>query len=204
MKKNNLIFVVLCLINCNTNTTTKSKIPKAIISALAKGKEALAFCKKEKLNTNFCFLADMSVHSGQKRLYLWNFKTNKIESKYMVGHGCGDESWGKDNTKDSPTFGNTIDSHKSSLGKYRIGDRGYSSWGIHIKYILLGLEASNSNAQKRIVVFHSWEKMPQNEVFPQGSPEGWSCPTVSNEDMSYIDKKLKSAEKPVLLWIYND
>jgi L,D-transpeptidase catalytic domain len=198
------IFTLLCLICCSTKNTTGSKIGKVIIPILPKGNEALVFCKKKKFNTDFCFLADMSIHSGRKRLFLWNFKTNKIDSKYMVGHGCGDESWGEDDTKDSPTFSNTVDSHRSSLGKYKISERGFSSWGINIKYLMHGLEESNSNAQKRIVVFHSWEKMPQNEVFPAGSPEGWGCPTVANEDMKNIDKKLKNSTKPVLLWMYAD
>jgi L,D-transpeptidase catalytic domain len=198
------ILVIVFLFCCQTKNNAETIQTKAIIPILPKGKEALAFCKKKKYNTDFCFLVDMSIHSGKKRLFLWNFKTNTIEAKYMVGHGCGDESWGEDDTKDSPTFSNTVDSHRSSLGKYKLGERGFSNWGINIKYLMHGLEASNSNAQKRIVVFHSWEKMPQNEVFPAGSPEGWGCPTVANEDMKIIDKKLKTTIKPVLFWMYND
>ena len=45
--------------------------------------------------------------------------------------------------------------------------------------------------------------MSNEEVFPNGSPEGWGCPTISNEAMRMIDKKLKIAKKPVLLWIFN-
>jgi L,D-transpeptidase catalytic domain len=198
------LFTLLLIFCCQTKNKAETIQTKATIPILPKGKEALAFCKKKKYNTDFCFLVDMSIHSGKKRLFLWNFKTNKIEAKYMVGHGCGDESWGEDDTKDSPTFSNIVDSHRSSLGKYKLGERGFSNWGINIKYLMHGLEASNSNAQKRIVVFHSWEKMPQNEVFPAGSPEGWGCPTVANEDMIIIDKKLKTIAKPVLFWMYND
>ncbi|WP_317616906.1 murein L,D-transpeptidase catalytic domain-containing protein, partial [Elizabethkingia miricola] len=39
-----------------------------------------------------------------------------------------------------------------------------------------GLEETNSNALKRVIVFHSWDKMSDEEVFPKGSPEGWGCP----------------------------
>jgi L,D-transpeptidase catalytic domain len=197
------IILLLCFICCGTKTDKKSKVTTVIIPILPKATEALIFCKKKKFNTDFCFLVDMSIHSGKKRLFLWNFKTQKVENKYMVGHGCGDEAWGEDNTKDAPTFSNTVDSHRSSLGKYKIGERGFSSWGINIKYTMIGLEASNSNAQKQVVVFHSWEDMPQNEVFPAGSPEGWGCPTVANADMKSIDLKLKNSKKPVLMWIYN-
>ena len=44
-----------------------------------KAKEALTFCENKNYNTDYCILIDMSLHSGVKRLFLWNFKTNIIE-----------------------------------------------------------------------------------------------------------------------------
>jgi hypothetical protein len=90
------------------------------------------------------------------------------------------------------------------LGKYKIGERGYSNWGINIKYSLHGLEASNSNAFKRLIVFHSWEVVQDEEIYPDGTPEGWGCPTISNKSMKLTDPLLKLSEKPVLMWIYKD
>jgi hypothetical protein len=40
------------------------------------------------------------------------------------------------------------------------------------------------------------------EIYPNGTPEGWGCPTISNKNMKIIDPILKSAQKPVLMWIY--
>jgi hypothetical protein len=37
-----------------------------------------------------------------------------------------------------------------------------------------GLEKTNSNALQRFIVFHSWNLMSDEEVFPKGSPEGWA------------------------------
>ncbi len=122
----------------------------------------------------------------------------------MVGHGCGNASWGDDDTKDSASFSNVIDSHRSSLGKYILGERGFSSWGINIKYLMHGLETTNSKALTRVIVLHSWDKMTDNEVFPAGTPEGWGCPTVSNTDMKFLDTILKKSSKPILFWIYKD
>lgn len=173
------------------------------VKLVKKAEEALQFNIDNNMNTDFCILIDMSLHSGVKRFFIWNFKDNEVEGKYLVGHGCGDATWSLDETKDKPQFSNIDGSHLSSLGKYRIGDRGYSSWGIHVKYLMHGLEDSNSNALKRIIVFHSWEMMSDDEVFPKGSPEGWGCPTVSNNAMKIIDKKLQSSKKPVLMWIFN-
>ena len=168
-----------------------------------KADDAFKFCKSKKMNTDFCVLIDMSLHSGVNRFYVWDFKDKKIVQENLVGHGCGENIWSLAMSKDSPKFSNEDGSHLSSLGKYKIGERGYSDWGIHVKYLLYGLDETNSNALKRYIVLHSWNKMSNEEVFPNGSPEGWGCPTISNEAMQVIDKKLKSTKKPVLMWIFN-
>ncbi|MCL1664950.1 murein L,D-transpeptidase catalytic domain family protein [Elizabethkingia ursingii] len=168
-----------------------------------KAEEALLYNKQNKFNTDFCILIDMSMHSGINRFFIWDFRENKIAEEYLVGHGCGTNSWSSDESAGKAEFSNEDGSHLSSLGKYKIGVRGYSNWGINVKYIMHGLEKTNSNAVKRIIVFHSWDKMSDEEVFPKGSPEGWGCPTVSNNAMKIIDLKLKNSAKPVLMWIYN-
>ena len=185
-----------------TDSTISSK-PKIDISKTnQKAKEALEFCKAKNFNTDFCILIDMSLHSGLKRFFIYDFKKNEISQQYLVGHGCGNSSWSADYTKENPTFSNEDNSHLSSLGKYKIGARGYSNWGVNIKYLMHGLEETNRNAIKRIIVFHSWEKMSDDEVYPKGSPEGWGCPTVSNNAFKEIDPMLKNSKKSVLMWIY--
>lgn len=168
-----------------------------------KADEALKYCKEKNFNTEFCILIDMELHSGINRFFIWDFKGNKILEKYLVGHGCGTNKWSSDESRDKAEFSNEDGSHLSSLGKYKIGTRGYSNWGINVKYLMHGLEKTNNNALKRVIVFHSWDKMSDEEIFPGGSPEGWGCPTVSNGAMKLIDKRLKESKKPVLMWIYN-
>ncbi|HEY0029784.1 MAG TPA: murein L,D-transpeptidase catalytic domain family protein [Bacteroidia bacterium] len=168
-----------------------------------KAKEALAFCTSNKYNTDFCILIDLSLHSGKKRAFLFDLKNDSIISSGMCAHGCGANPWGETSTKEKPVFSNTPDSHCSSLGKFKVGKRGYSAWGIKINYLLHGLENTNSNALKRQIVLHSWEDVSEKEVYPQGTPEGWGCPAVSNTFMKTIDIKLKQSEKSVLLWIFN-
>jgi hypothetical protein len=169
-----------------------------------KADEALAYCKANKFNTDFCILIDMRVHSGLKRFFVWDFNKDTITHSFLVSHGCGSNPWATDYTKENPVFSNEDGSHCSSLGKYKIGQRAYSNWGVHIKYVLHGLEKTNSNALARYIVFHSWEETPNEEIFPDGTPEGWGCPTLSNENFQLIDPILKKSEKPVLMWIYND
>jgi len=168
-----------------------------------KAEEALEYCKANNFNTDFCILIDMSLHSGLKRFFIYDFNKNEISKQYLVGHGCGNSSWSADSTKENPSFSNEDNSHLSSLGKYKIGERGYSNWGVHVKYLMHGLEETNSNALKRIIVFHSWEMMSDAEIYPKGSSGGWGCPTVSNNAFKEIDPLIKNSKKPILMWIYN-
>ncbi|BDD00612.1 murein L,D-transpeptidase catalytic domain-containing protein [Persicobacter psychrovividus] len=123
----------------------------------------------------------MSVHSGKYRLFVYDFNNDRIERSALVSHGCGESWWGADQSKTNPVFSNIPESHKSSLGKYKIGKRGWSNWGIHVNYRMHGLEKTNSNANRRDIVLHSWEQVLDQEPYPDGTAEGWGCPAVSNE-----------------------
>lgn len=163
-------------------------------------KEAKQYCFQNNLNKDQFILIDLGLHSGYKRFFVYDFKKKAISKSYMVSHGCGDNRWGATVTKEKPQISNEFDSHCSSLGKYVILDRGVSQWGIKVNYILQGKEKTNSNARNRAIVLHSWEAVPENEVYPEGTPEGWGCPAVSNESMRAIDELLKTNKK-VLMWI---
>ena len=163
-------------------------------------KEAWQYCQKNNLNENIFVLIDLGIHSGLKRFFIYDFKKNKILKSFMVSHGCGNSSWGETFTKDSVQISNESDSHCSSIGKYIVLDRGTSQWGIKVNYLLQGKDKTNSNAINRAIVLHSWEEIPDNEIYPQGTPEGWGCPAVSNESMKEMDSILRKNKK-VLLWI---
>ncbi len=119
----------------------------------------------------------------------------------MVSHGCGSHFWKMDFTKENPKISNEPESHCSSVGKYIIGNKGVSEWGIKVNYHLAGMDKTNSNASKRNVVLHSWNAVPENEVYPDGTPEGWGCPAVSNHSLKKMIKNIESEEKRTLLWV---
>ena len=206
-----LIFHLILLFITNFNSSKPlvselNSVPQNQRISFLKTKEkaqlALAYNKKFGFNERFCILIDMSVHSGLKRFVVWNFKKDTIVYSFLVGHGCCDNSWNDDESAAKAKFSNEDGSHCSSLGKYKIGERARSDWGVNIKYVLHGLDKTNSNAQKRFIVFHSWEVVSDEEIYPDGTPEGWGCPTISNKSFLLIDKILQKSEKPVLMWIY--
>ena len=200
-----LLIISTSIFGYNNESVKKTEIKNPSINIVAtriKAKEVFQFCKAKNFNKEFCVLIDMSLHSGVKRFIVWDFTKNKISYSFLVGHGCGDNPWNNDFSKDTPKFSNVDGSHCSSLGKYKIGQRAHSDWGVNIKYVLHGLESTNSNAFKRFIVFHSWEVVSDKEVYPNGTPEGWGCPTISNNSFKIIDPLLKSSTKPVLMWIY--
>ena len=186
-----------------SNNIVENKIYKSNIDSIrVRAKSALEYCHTKGLNTEFCILIDMKIHSGLNRFFVWNFKKDTITNQFLVGHGCCNNPWNQDKSKLNPQFSNRDGSHCSSLGKYKLGAREFSEWGVHIKYVMHGLEPTNSNAASRVIVFHSWDRVSDKEVYPEGTAEGWGCPTISNNSFKIIDPLLKSSTKPVLMWIY--
>ncbi len=190
-----LLLAFLSLICCN-NTID---LPPNDYSS--KHTEALTFCKENDYNEDYYFLVDLSIHPGKNRFFIYDFKDKKVIDKNLVTHGSCDQFEDNPDKWEKVKYSNKTNSHCSMKGKYKIGKRDYSSWGINVKYWLHGLENSNKNAVNRVVVLHSWDAVSNEEIYPQVSPLSWGCPAVSNEFMQKIDTKLKATNKPVLLWI---
>jgi hypothetical protein len=161
--------------------------------------EALRFCRSHRLDTSIAFLFDAGAHSGRKRFFIYDLQKRRAIRSGLVCHGMGGNS-----TCEEPRFSNRQGSNCTSLGKYRTGARAYSRWGIHVHYKLHGLEPTNSNAFDRIVVLHSYDPVPDQEIYPAHLPMGWSlgCPVISNSVMSFADSLLQRSNRPLLLWVY--
>lgn len=159
-----------------------------------KAKEAKTFVKQKGMNADWCILIDFSYDLFTKRMFIYDLKTDKIIKTALVSHG-----FGEGNTVDHVEFSNEPGSLCSSEGKYRIGIRSYSNFGVHFHYKMHGLEKTNNNAFKRLVVLHSYEYAYCD--WPTTASAG--CPVVCDEIMKYIDSKIKaSTNKSILLWIF--
>ena len=203
-----VLFLVVC-ISCKQEKTAKTTAKVKIESIIENKKnidytpyfnEAQQYCEENNLNQKLFFLIDLGIHSGLKRFFIYDLKNKKLLNSFLVSHGCGNSSWGATYTKENAAISNQVDSHSSSIGKYIVLNRGVSQWGIKVNYLLDGKEETNSNAIKRAIVLHSWEEVYNDEVFPNGTPEGWGCPAVANQSMVVIDSILKKNKK-VLFWV---
>lgn len=195
--KHFLLLIAVCFLCCNNSEVELL----AVKDYSSFHEEAASFCKENNYNESYYFLVDLSVHSGKNRFFIYDFATKKVLDKNLVTHGSCDQFEENPDKWEKVKFDNRVDSHCSMKGKYKIGSRDYSSWGINVKYWLHGLESSNRNAEKRVVVLHSWNAVKNQEIYPRYSPLSWGCPAVSDAFMEKLDKRLLQSEKSVLLWI---
>lgn len=195
-----LLTVAFLLPGCNRSAET-SAIQKRDVTAYHK--EAAQFCRANGLNQDFYFLVDLAEHSGLNRFYVFDFAKNEVVDQGLVSHGICNVLTENPNPEEHVLTSNIPESHCSMLGKYRVGSRDYSKWGINIKYWLHGLEESNRTAVERVVVLHSWEALGDEEIYPHHAALSWGCPAVSNDFMTRLDALLLQQSKPTLLWIVN-
>lgn len=200
------LFVLVVLLFSGTGLIVYGKCSDTTVASLAiderlniRASEARAYSISKGFNTNYCMLVDFGIHSGKKRFFIWDFKGDSIKYSSLCAHG-----YGRDSTHDKPVYSNVEGSYCSSLGKYKVGVRSYSKWGINVHYKLHGLEPTNNNAFKRYIVLHSYTPVPVREIYPVHLPLGMSqgCPVICNDVMKQLDALLKTEKKPLLLWIY--
>lgn len=200
------IFTLIFLVSC------RSKEEPIAVESDSRGKteqrlrkygtDALRFVERKGYSKDFCILIDFSVPSGKNRFFVYDPVNHLILDQGLTSHGTCTGP-GLPGHEQGASYSNAVDSHCSSLGKYKIGDRGPSSWGIGVKYWLHGLESGNSNAARRAVVLHSWSVIPDFESFPIPTARSWGCPAISDNFMRRLDQRIKATSKPVLLWIYD-
>ena len=170
----------------------------AAISRLKNQSAALkAYAASKNFNTEICFLVDMSVPSGKNRFFVYNLKTDVLETESLVAHGFGSTVKGSD---DELTFSNNDYSFKTSLGKYKIGSSYNGQYGL--AYKLYGLDSTNSKAFQRAIVLHGDTHMPENEIYPSHIFQSAGCPTLSPGFLAVVSKYINASKKPILSSFY--
>lgn len=120
-------------------------------------------------------IADFSLSSTRKRLWILDMKSRKVLLNDLVAHGQGS------GMEFATSFSNTGNSHQSSLGFYVTGGTYTGKHGNSLR--LNGMdEGFNSAALERAVVVHGADYVSQDFVSGQKRlGRSWGCPAVSNQ-----------------------
>jgi hypothetical protein len=105
--------------------------------------EALAFCKKNNLNTDYAVFVDFSKHSGRERYMIYSFSKHEVVYRCLCASGLNKNA-----------FSNQPGSNLSSLGKYRITNEIHNMSIGREGLVVDGLGSSNSNARSRKILIH--------------------------------------------------
>ena len=178
--------------SCKENEVSPRRPVKEYVVEI---KHIQQYAKQHHYNQEIAFMIDYSLHSGYNRFFVVDLKKGIILKKGLVCHGGAK---GKNNKGIPTVFSNESESHCTALGMAVVGERAYSSWGKNYKYWLDGLETTNSNMRKRVVVLHAWEGVADEEIYPIPLAVSWGCPTVSIKFLDELDVFLKKHDKVLL------
>ncbi|MFC0781211.1 murein L,D-transpeptidase catalytic domain-containing protein [Flavobacterium sp. HJSW_4] len=187
------LFVGYLLLSDSKEITSLSSENKRIESQIADVKKLIS--KNPQYNNKIAFFIDMKIRSGKNRFFVYDLKENKIIDKGLVAHGSGSET----GIKGKLRFSNVPNSLSTSLGKYYIGKHYYGKFGR--AYKLYGLDATNSNAFKRDIVFHYYYDVPYKEKDGYIC-NSFGCPMVNKKYFDRISRLIDSSESDILMSIY--
>ena len=105
--------------------------------------EALAFCKKNNLSTEYAVFVDFGKHSGRERYMIYSFSKHEVVYRCLCASGLNKNK-----------FSNRPGSNLSSHGKYRITNEIHNMSIGREGFVIDGLESSNSNARIRKILIH--------------------------------------------------
>jgi len=183
-------------LSCEENKPSLTKPYKDYVLEIEHIKK---FASQHQYNQKLAFMIDYSLHSGLNRFFVVDLEKGILLKKGLVCHGS---CKGQNTNGTANIFSNISGSYCTTLGMAVVAERAYSRWGENYKYWLDGLEESNANMRKRVVVLHAWEHVPDKEIYPKSIAMSWGCPTVSIKFLDELDAILKENDK-VLLYSFN-
>jgi hypothetical protein len=159
------VVIMLNLVTVNVKSFSSSSIPKDCYN------QALAEYRSHNGQSRYLIVVDFDLPSSAKRLWIVDMQSGDVVLNTYVSHG---ENSGD---KYATSFSNENGSHKSSLGTYKtLGTyTGHNGRSMKIR----GLDRTNSNAEKRMVVIHgAW--------YADKGGRSWGCFAVPHADMKKI------------------
>jgi hypothetical protein len=155
----------------------------------------LAMAQIRHCNQRIFFLADMHLHSGKNRFFIFDALKDSVIGAGLVAHGHANRGYSL-----SPQFSNKPGSSCTAAGMYKIGKCYPGSFGA--AYRLFGLDSTNNNALVRHIVLHAHDCIPEREPYPDPICNSSGCVMVSPAFFSVIRSLLDTAKRPVLLLVF--
>ncbi len=133
------------------------------------------------VTTGTLAIADMSQPSTAKRLVVIDLSTQEVVLHTYVAHGQGSGGLMAEH------FSNKHDSHQTSLGLYRVGQK-IASPKHGAALLLAGLDAGvNDQARAREVIIHGADYVSEQFIANTGRlGRSWGCPAVPRKDMTQM------------------
>ena len=130
-------------------------------------------------------IADMSKPSTAERLVVLDLDTRALITRTWVAHGQGSGGLRAER------FSNRHNSHQTSLGLYRVGQR-ITSRKHGAALLLEGLDHGvNDQARAREVIIHGADYVSAEFVARHGRlGRSWGCPAVPREEMAIMIESL--------------
>jgi len=179
----------------STPARTETARPVFTSSFANRASAVRSYAMAKDFSTTYCFLVDMSIHSGRKRFFVYDIERNMVIMSGLVSHGSCNETF-----LDQAKFSNAPGGNCTSQGKYKVGEKYRGQYGK--SYKLYGLESTNSNAYTRAIVLHSYSCIPDEEIYPRVACNSSGCAGVSPAFFEKLSSIIDRSKKPIVLWIY--
>lgn len=181
-----IFFLVgLITISCNKPLVSEPPIPTTTYI-----KNIYKYIDYKKDNSsNIVFYIDLSRKNNTYRFFVINLKDTTIINQGLCCNGKTDDN-------DNVIYSNIIGSNCSSKGLYKIGNSYTGRFGK--AYVLHGLSSTNSNAQTRHVVLHSYRFIPREPSF-YSICKSQGCPTVNPDYLNELNNYIKNYKVKYLI-----
>ncbi|MFT4022557.1 MAG: murein L,D-transpeptidase catalytic domain family protein [Flavihumibacter sp.] len=156
-----------------------------------------SFTRQHGMDNQLFFLVDMTQPSGKKRFYVYDYAKDSILFSGLVSHGRCNLNW-----LTGRRYSNNPGSGCTSLGRYKVGASYNGQFGK--SYRLQGLDSTNNKAAERAIVLHAAKSIPDREVAPGQIAQSDGCPAVSPVMLGNLDALIRTRNKPIMLYIYEE
>jgi hypothetical protein len=132
------------------------------------------------------YLVDFTKHSGDERLYEVDLEGGAV-TLMRTCHGRGSDPAHSGYAKE---FGNTPDSHMSSVGAFATAG---PSWGAQQgpNVLLDGLEYSNNRARERAIIIHGADYADPDFLAREGKlGRSYGCFSVAHHDLPRLRERM--------------